>query len=275
MTVRKVRAGARPLGAPAVARASPSPGRRAARRACRRSGCATRRDVVAAEELGVHDQHHLAAQPSPARDDVGDTPRRVAVVERHTHRVDGHLRRRTGARRSLPPHVRARSPPATPRSRIGSPRVRCQITQSRSVAIGRHDPEVGRAHRRLAPRLTLADRHRSALVGCARQVARRLGVDRSRPRSTPRPRRGTAGRRPVRHVRRVSRSGATIASWRSTSISCFIVRTKSPPDSSSCLDHLGEALARRPGERDGDERRIGRPVHRQTRPPPRSPPARS
>ena len=84
-----------------------------------------------------------------------------------------------------------------------------------------------------------------------------IAISRRGPRRHRRPRRGT----PAVHLAQPGASaayGATSAIWRARSISCFIVRTKSPPVSSSSADDVSEAPRRRPSRGSGDERRIRR-----------------
>ena len=183
-------------------------------------------------------------------------PPAVVGRRRGRRRSSAARRRRRAARRSGtaaapgrldgPPSVRSRSPPT---SRIGRTSPALEAGGERRRRWRRRRARPARA----PPRPTSRRGGSSSVGGAPREATGRPTTPSA---TTPRNARSATSRARWR----VSASGATRASWRARSMSCFIVRTKSPPVISLVGDDLGEVLAEHPGVGGGDEPRIGRAV---------------
>ena len=166
------------------------------------------------------------APPRPSGHDVGDRDERLSRRPRPATRRPGT---QTGGRRSRVAH-RGGVHTSPPHKRTGRLAASCSTASARSRRDD-HQRVVGRGGR-LAPVLDRAGSSWPS-VGAPRRRRRRRGTP-LRPH-----RRGPASR--------VAATGATSATCRARSTSCFIVRTKSPPVSSSAVTtDLGQALARPP-----------------------------
>ena len=228
-------------------------------------GVASRRDVPRAEELGVHGRHDLTPPPRPPGHEVarGTTARRPSSTTTPRSTVNSATSSRQvldGAR--PPPSVRRRSPPSSPTAGSGAPVPPGPRRPARRPPASSADLDHvgGRGTRRPQswPRRIVTP----GAVPDRRRCRRRRPRPRRWP-STPRRRPGTGGRPPAAPTARVSSTGASRASWRSRSMSCFIVRTKSPPDSSSSSTTVAKDCPAAQAWATRDERRVGRPGHRE------------
>ena len=232
------------------------------------------------EPLGVHRRHDPAAPPRPAGDEVGDEPVQPPVDERPTPRstgqVDGLVRMRRRPSSPRPPSVRQRSPPRSPSGGIGSLARRAASTTARASASARTTTPSSGSGPGLAPRLALARSSRPPALPTVRR-GRSSTTDRrhlgQRLVVVADARRGgdhaaEQGARPPRAAASPGRgSGAASPIWRSRSMSCFTLRTKSPPESVLVVEDVVEVVARGPRVGQRDEAGIGRRVSGSPAPP--------
>ena len=168
------------------------------------------RDVPPPEPIDVHDRHDRPPPPRPSGHDVGDRDERPAVGL-DPQQVDREARSRPSASRSRTERCPQVAAAQTHRSG------RAASCSAASASVGDVD-HVGGDGRPGSPQSSPG-----------RIVIRRAGGDHAVGDDA-------AERLPCRVPRPVARLGVAArpsATWRARSTSCFIVRTKSPPVSSS------------------------------------------
>ena len=186
---------------------------------------AARRNVPLAEVLRIHGGVHPAAPPTPAGHEVGDEPVQPSV-DQHGPEVDREVHRLIG------PQSRFVADAADGAAQVSSEKSqrRYRLTGAPSslddaFGLRRH---FGRRRRPTGgrPGAPMLDPSQSSSAGSSS--------------SAPVPTTDEAAITPLKHrsaawaaTRRVPAFGAASLSCRRRSISCFVLRTKSPPDKSS------------------------------------------
>ena len=200
-------------------------------------GVTSGRDVPRAQVLSVHGHQHLATPPRPPGHQVAEEGP-LDAVQHDEADVDRVLP-------DLLPQVidgcataegAAEIAPAKAEHGSGPTAASRRVDQRRAGGVIGHLDQVYRS----GARRPQSSRRRTVTTAAEPPGHRRRGrrplrspTRRRRWPWTPRRHHGTGGRPPLARVARVSSTGASRASWRSRSMSCFMLRTKSPPDSSS------------------------------------------
>ncbi len=139
------------------------------------------------------------------------------------------------------------------RDRAGRPGGRSSTTARASASVARPTTPSGRQTAQASPHVLGPCR---IVIGASQPVVDDCddgghdAAEQARRRRRPRPSRWRA-------------RGRRRAIWRSRSMSCFTLRTKSPPDISSSASTLAEVVAGGPGVGQREEAGVGRPGERQ------------
>ena len=236
------------------------------------SGCARGATSQSPEALGVHRRRPrgrattLGGRRGGRR--TSAAARRAATAPRSTGSV--HRRRRTAQSRLV---AGARRGCGTGRRRAGRAAGRGSLAatggrrRSPRLGVGPHDDAVGREAAPAAPGLAL--RIVTRVI-----VAIAVDLDGGRRRDRRRDDSASAAWRP-RGAPTSPASGATSPIWRSRSMSCFTLRTKSPPVSSSSSSTSASVVAGRPRVGQAQNVGSGGRVRSGARPRPRRGSARS
>src|SRR5918994_5194464 len=192
-------------------------------------GMGSGRHVEAVDELRVHRRDDPPAPPRPPRHEVRDEPV-LAAVYQHRAQVDRHPHRLTAR---LPADV---APPAQRATKVTTgqaerwrplPRLPGRLDHPAGLGVAVHDDAVVGQRARLAPGLALPDGQGASTWACSAAPTTSSSVDEIE--TTPRCSASVA----CRAARAVAGSGAMSPTWRTRSMRVLMLRTKSPPDSSS------------------------------------------
>src|SRR5918994_2752690 len=170
-----------------------------------------------------------AHREAPPRLEVRDEPV-LAAVDQHRAQVDRHPHRLTAR---LPADV---ARPAQRATKVATgqaerwrplPRLPGRLDHPAGLGVAVHDDPVVGQRARLAPRLALPDGQGASTWACSAAPTTSSSVDEIE--TTPRCSASVA----CRAARAVAGSGAMSPTWRTRSMRGLMLRTKSPPDSSS------------------------------------------